>query len=368
MPILRLQADRQAQFPCIGKLRKGAPKSKNANGKEVMGKDLTHFRFDSDDTEAMQAFTAYYGSEPNQISVYMPYQTVEQNFTAWLEEYRAGGLVRRCDGEQQAFHRDAKGNADLKPIACERLCNRKCGCKEVGRLAVIVPELARLAYVLVETHSVYDIIQLTENLQAAQALRGDLRGIPFILSRREREISMPSGEDGKRVRRAKWLLFIEPDPAWVRLQLESTRLAALPLVDMPSTVNVPPQYSRALLIDSQAGPTEEEDDEEEGVYTEVTQPPEPEKPPTIGAAELAELLAVAQEFYGAEWLEKEPKVADGASHGAVQTIAELTPKEAADLLGILKTRLAKRQAQAAPPPVQAAVTDGNPFYDAPVGK
>ena len=233
MPILSLQANRAPQFPCIGKLRKGGAKRRNNAGKEIMGTDLTYFRLTTDDAAAAAAFTAYYGSQPKEIEVFMPYATTHENFGAWLEEYTAGGMTRRCDGETQHFHRDAAGNGDTTPVKCERLCGRACGCKQVGRLAVIVPQLARLAYLTVETHSLYDIMQLTENLQAAEALRGDLRGIPFILSRREREISTP-GEGGKRARRTKSLLFIEPNPEWVVRQLESMRLAALPIVDVPA--------------------------------------------------------------------------------------------------------------------------------------
>ena len=195
MPIKHLQLDRPAAFPCIGKLRKGGEKQTNAKGKEVMGRDLDHFRFTTDDADAATAFGAYYGAEPKAINVFLPYATTDENFQAWLEEYRAGGLVRRCDGETCVFQRDAKGIAVTMPTPC----SKSCGCKQVGRLSVIVPELVRMAYVTVETHSVYDIIQLTENLQAAQAMRGDLRGIPFILSRREREISTPTGDGGRAV-------------------------------------------------------------------------------------------------------------------------------------------------------------------------
>lgn len=238
MPILSLQKDRAPQFPCIGKLRKGGAKRKDAQGREIMGEDLKYFRFTTDDAHAAETFAAYYGAQPQSVEVFLPYATTAENFGAWLEEYTAGGMTRRCDGETQHFHRDADGKGNTTPIKCERLCGRKCGCKEIGRLAVIVKQLARLAYVTVETHSLYDIMQLTENLQAAEALRGDLRGIPFILSRRDREISTP-GEGGKRTRRTKSLLFIEPNPEWVARQLESMRLAALPIVDVPA-LQAPP--------------------------------------------------------------------------------------------------------------------------------
>ena len=46
MPIIGL-TDRPASFPQIGILRKGAPKPERGPGR-----DLKHFRFDTDDTDA----------------------------------------------------------------------------------------------------------------------------------------------------------------------------------------------------------------------------------------------------------------------------------------------------------------------------
>lgn len=362
MPIKHLQLDRPAAFPCIGKLRKGGVKQIGKSGKEVMGKDLDHFRFATDDADAAAAFAAYYGPEPKAVKVFLPYATTDENFQAWMEEYRAGGLVRRCDGETCVFSRDAKGNAITAPTAC----NKQCACKQVGRLSVIIPELARMAYVMVETHSVYDIIQLTENLTAAQAMRGDLRGIPFILSRREREISTPAG-DGKRARRTKSLLFIEPDPAWVVRQLESMRLAALPV--LPGD---PPMLAggQRLLVDRNTGEIlttgavdagdwvdDDEDDTDDGGAGYVSpfddptagvQPPPPEqpagKPAKASVTTVTEIYRLAREVYGDKWgKEKEAAVAQGASKGAVSTIGDLTQREGDGLLGVLERRLAELQ-------------------------
>lgn len=360
MPIKHLQTDRPAAFPCIGKLRKGGAKQTNAKGKEVMGRDLDHFRFTTDDADAAAAFAAYYGPEPKAIKVFLPYATTDQNFQAWMEEYRAGGLVRRCDGETCVFSRDARGNAVTTPTPCAK----PCGCKQVGRLAVIVPELVRMAYVTVETHSVYDIIQLTENLQAAEFMRGDLRGIPFILSRREREISTPTPEGG-RARRKKSLLFIEPDPSWVQRQLESMRLAALPVIP-----GEPPMLTAraGLLVDSRTGEivgrnewedAEDAEDEEDGSAGGAGNPfddkpsgqqSEPSeaaagKPQPISPTTGVKLYELAGRIYGARWnKEMERKVAEGASKGAAATIGDLTFNEGESLLGIFETRLATQQA------------------------
>lgn len=207
---------REASFPLIGKLRKGGVRPESG---KAPGKDLTYFRFDSDDAHAMKCFTAAYGDQPAQVNVFLPHQTAAANFSCWQEAYVAGGLTHRCDGETCVIWLDGtKYRTDPKPCPG--------GCKEVGRLMVIIPELQRFAYVTVETHSIHDIIRLQENLQAVEFLRGDLRGIPFILKRTPVEISTPT-PDGKRARREKWLLSIEVDPVWASLQLEAMHRAAL---------------------------------------------------------------------------------------------------------------------------------------------
>jgi len=228
MPIKRLQTE--ASFPRIGTLRKGAPKT----DPKRPGKDLTYFRFDTQDPEAAADFLAVYGPEPASINVYLPYDAPDANFQAWQEEYQAGGLVHRCDGETMTVHLVLGGRYSTDPAPCPYATGEKVrtkdapGCKPVGRLSVIIPELRRFAYVTVGTTSINDIMELSANLSAAYALRGTLQGIPFILTRRPEKISTPT-DAGGRARREKWMLHIEPDPAWVRLQLAGMRRRALQL-------------------------------------------------------------------------------------------------------------------------------------------
>lgn len=229
MPIIGL-TDRGASFPRIGTLRKGAPKPENG---KTPGKDLNHFRFDSSDQAALAAFAAAYGAKPQSVHVFLPFASVSENFVTWQEEYAAGGLVHRCDGQTMVLWRDAKGRFSQERRPCPYAAGQKQrtvkepGCRPVGSLKVVIPELKRLAYVSVATTSIHDIMELQANLEAMAAMRGDLRGIPFVLSRRARMISMPT-EDGKRVRREKWLLSIEPSPDWVALQLQAMEARALP--------------------------------------------------------------------------------------------------------------------------------------------
>lgn len=217
MPIKGL-TERPASFPQIGILRKGAKKTE-AN---KPGADLKYFRFVCEDTEAVDAFQAAFGAQPEEIEILMPFAKCDENFEAWKEEWAASSLIHRCDGEICVLWLDrATGTYSTEPKRCPG------GCKQTGRVKVIIPSLQRLAYVTVLTTSIWDIINIHENLLAIEMLRGDLRGIPLILRRKPREISTPAG-NGKRARRSKSLITIEAKPAWVALQLAAQQQAALP--------------------------------------------------------------------------------------------------------------------------------------------
>ncbi|MEM7771579.1 MAG: hypothetical protein AAF327_13865 [Cyanobacteria bacterium P01_A01_bin.37] len=215
MPIKGL-TDNGASFPCIGKIRKGAPKENNR-----MGKDLEYFRFDSQDRSAIASFQRTYGEEPKEINVLFPYEGVDENFFTCKEEWAAGGLVHRCDGEVCSTIRLESGAIQrhfAAPVPCPG------GCKEIGRMKVIVQGLNRFAYVTVETHSINDIVNLHQQLSAAYMTFGQLNKMPFTIRRRPEQISTP-GKDGKRVRREKWMLSVEVDSSWANKQLAATRYA-----------------------------------------------------------------------------------------------------------------------------------------------
>lgn len=218
--------DRPASFPQIGVLRKGAPKPEKGPGR-----DLKHFRFDSDDADAVARFRTVYGDEPTSIRVFLPFRTAAENFEAWQEHWTAGALQHRCDGETCVLWLTERNTYSQQSRPCPHLHlakDERDRCKPTGRMKVIIPELRRLAYVTVLTSSIHDIVALTGQLEAIESLRGDLRGIPMILRRQPREISTPSGTNGQRRRMEKWLLSIEAAPTWVDLQLQAQEQAALP--------------------------------------------------------------------------------------------------------------------------------------------
>lgn len=243
MPIKGL-TDRGLAFPEIGQIRKGAKKTENRPGG-----DLTYFRveFDEQEPKAAKAFKDVYGDKPAYIRVMFPFNEIERMWDAWYEAYTAGRMVARSDGEFVVYQLDDKGDiivhngVDLQgnkvPHPADGVAGRDykgnaVKFKATGRLKVIVPELSRAAYLTVMTTSVHDIGNISAQLAAFKELNsGQLAGIPFLLRRRPKEISTPSGQNGQRARRVKWLISIEADPEWVRAKLAEVRTLALPNVD-----------------------------------------------------------------------------------------------------------------------------------------
>lgn len=256
--------DKGAVIPPIGELRKGAARTDNG-----IGRDLTYFRFTSQNPEVVEAFSKAYGNEPTSVEVYLPYQTVEQNLECWKEHWVAGGLKHRCDGETCVLWQDDKGKYQDSPKQCPGYC------KPVARLHCVVPALERFGTVTALTTSINDIITLNASLQAIYMFRGELRGIPFILSRRPRKIGMP-GSNGTRRRVEKALLFIEPSPAWFGMQLAAAQREALMLTEgeieelspVETGANLEPGGDPFEEVEQEAGP------ETTGASETKSEPPE----------------------------------------------------------------------------------------------
>lgn len=225
--------DRPAAFPVIGVLRKGEKKDTNGN---APGKDLSYLRFVTEDKLAEEMFRKAYPNEDalRNINVFLPHKTTDENMDSWIEKWVASSLVYRSDGETVVLWKTDKGafSTEAKPDQKPEVGadgKRADGSSQVGRLSVIIPELGRFATVTVLTTSKHDIMNLTSQLRSYEALRGDLRGIPFVIKRRPYKISTPAS-GGKRARREKWLLSIETQPQWTMAQLTAMERQALPEV------------------------------------------------------------------------------------------------------------------------------------------
>ena len=238
------------------------------------GSDLTYFRveFDEKEFEAAKTFAARFGNEPTDIVIVLPFDEISRSWEAWHETYVAGAMVHRCDRDFVQYAIDPKTGERLvvngldyhgNPVRCR---GKADGCKPVGRLRVIVPELKRLAYLMVLTTSIHDCKNISDQLAGIASMNGGrLAGIPLVLRRRPREISTPSGEGGKRARRKKWLISIEADPEWVKAKLAKMAHDALP----GNGFDVVPQIAPPLKTTYDGPDWGETEDDDEVEITET---------------------------------------------------------------------------------------------------
>ena len=241
--------DREISFPQIGDIRKGMMKdgvSKSTGRAYSAPVDLDYFRveFDERETEAQEMFAESYKDklpQVREINIVLPFNDIERVWDPFCEAYTAGRMVARSDGATFIYLVDLKTgkpvvinglDEDGKPVPHKDVVGMAgktvIKCRPVGRLKVILPELRRAAYVVVHTTSIIDIRNISEQLAAIKQINGGrIVGIPLVLKRRPKEISVPN-DDGTRRRLTKWMLSIEADPKWVSAKLEAMHMAALP--------------------------------------------------------------------------------------------------------------------------------------------
>lgn len=233
MSPIRGLTDRGAALPNVGFLRKGS--EKRAGG---FGADLPHFRFSSDDAAVVEHFGRVFGPEPNELRVILAAETKDEAFEAWCEEFAAGGLKHRCDGERVVIQLSADGkHYERFAAGCGPACPG--GCKPRGRLKVIVVGAGLRGTVTAMTSSRHDLLTISSTLAFVERVNGTVLGVPFLLRRVKRNISTPrDGTASGRARQDKWLIDLQPDPEWLdgasalttaqRLELRAPPMPALP--------------------------------------------------------------------------------------------------------------------------------------------
>jgi hypothetical protein len=195
MPIKNLQSKRRARFPVLGNIRKGSPKGTSKTSGWQGGDELDYWRVEFDDEEMQAEFESLYGEEPRSIRCMFLNAGVDEVFHAWNESYnKRGELTHRCDGEIMVFPREQRGQP----------CTG--GCSAYGRLYVWLYELGRVGLMRVRTTSKHDIVHITDQLVGIKSVAGQLTGIPLVIRREQREITM---QDGRR--RARWMISVEID-------------------------------------------------------------------------------------------------------------------------------------------------------------
>jgi len=259
MPLGKL-TDPDPSFMLLGRIKKGAPK----NGENSIGKDLDHWRFvykpGKDQARVQECIEQVYGKDPRDVNIRLAFDTIQENWDANLECYKAGVLVAKCAmTEERGYYwlnyrdgakvlvRDGmpvgeegvefmkKPIDPTQPIYYSKNKNEPAYMEPYGRLRVVVPELAALeppvvGWFEVVLKSPRDIRQVSAELKAialkAKESNSPIFGIPMRLSRIEEDIT--KNINGNLTRGPSWMVHIALTGEWGSKALEYVERKALP--------------------------------------------------------------------------------------------------------------------------------------------
>ena len=211
MPIVTLEEriSTWKAMPLLAVLRKGSEKRTNKKGQSIFGEDLPYFRLEFGEDYQLLAgsFAEMFGLEPDEIG---PVMLLPDSWEAWMMEFKASKLIRKCDGHTQAL-RLQDGGYVHEAAPCPRRSGHACECKPSGMLRFLIPRFSEatgyLGYFLLKTHSVNDIVQIESAIRLAAVGRA-LHTCQFVLKRREEEVATRDAE-GRSIRVKKWLVKLE---------------------------------------------------------------------------------------------------------------------------------------------------------------
>lgn len=221
-------------LPVRGHLRKGSPKDKNGR----MGKDLTFFRFDTDDPRLAAKFNEIYADQINQfggareIEFIVYGSSVEDVYRPCKELRTKNKLIHRCNGRECYLWRKPDGTYSTETVPCPG------GCKYKIKMPILMTALKEAIAINVHSTSFWDSVNLYQNLTAIHAMFGTLMGVKMILRRELKSIQKPIIKDGKRTGETflsqDWLLTITAHPESFEKRLmqlqESAGRALMPAV------------------------------------------------------------------------------------------------------------------------------------------
>ena len=236
MPIKTLRTE--PGFPRLGRVRKGAPHSREDVLAHKRMVELAYFRLDTDREDVRQAW-ARLGAEPKRLHIIFPYPEMDRCWSYWQVEHDGRGLVHQCDGETMVRWRKPDGTYSTEPRPCpyaghpELRTEDHPGCKPNGQLRFMVKEVLQqgfVGYLELVTGSWADIRNITNCLEQIITIHHvtDLTGLECDLYRQEEEISYMRG--GVRKRSRHHVVYLEPSAEWVLRQMarERARHFALP--------------------------------------------------------------------------------------------------------------------------------------------
>lgn len=181
--------------------------------KRESGKDLNQV-FQSlygTDFKTVQGQKVHYVRQLSDVIFY--HAEVDQALNAWMRDYVAGGLNRRCDGETIVQeYTGHKTDYDYTPKPCARAYGG-CACKPSGYMFFMLGQFYRATGLLgtfkLPTISINNISHLSSVLNFSYAQNGTLHNTVFTLSRRQQKITKPVRDGRGQV--DEWLISLSPN-------------------------------------------------------------------------------------------------------------------------------------------------------------
>lgn len=335
MPIKQLQSD-DPGLPRAGVIRLGykVKKCQGCNrvnkakfdtcqncGKSIKDRpsypvEANHFVLD----DAPGVIEAIGETEPTELKIFFPFDDQNLVFPNFMQFWQASSLVCRGDGEQILYAietttgrvkvRDGialndftEGREEIKAgqvMPCpgpERNRYPKCqNCKPNAMLIVLLRDVPRLAYWQISTTSIHNIVDLIKQLNMVKTTIGHLTGtarltgVPFILKRVKRTVSVPKSNGQGRQRVEKWFVQLEIEPDWVMSMIAAQRRLADPMARFALAPGVIQQAQPAIdILEPEPSspkatgfadpPQWEPYPAEEVEFEEEPEPPAPPEPP-----------------------------------------------------------------------------------------
>jgi len=259
--------DQGASFPFLGTIRKGGKKEKNAKGQEIQGKDLNYFRLDlgeKHDPELEKAWFSAFGKEPTQFSCLLLHESTDEAFDAWWKEYASNRvLTKKCNGKIQCQWLTEKNTYSFEPKPCQKDSNNPCKCTPSAELRVVIPDLGVMGFFKLLTHSKWDILSLSQQLNMVYLSAGKLTGIPFLVKRQPREIFANYNNQKHKVTKSLLSIEVHPDVAGRVLKIIEQKAFSV----MEGSSNTQPtiqgtSHATPLLMPQNYSPDDQFDDDD----------------------------------------------------------------------------------------------------------
>jgi len=320
----------KVRLPRAGMIRLGIKKTKTIrkDGKDVE----VEYPDEVDYFVCPKLVEQVYGEQPKALVVMFPVENEEVFFQQFYRRYGNGILLCKGDGVEAHAWDFEKGT--LKKIDCPCKLLEEGGCKPIGNLQFLLPEVDEAAAVFqINTSSKNSIIDLNSGIKFIRAVAGRIAMIPLILKREEIATMRVEGKELKRGRHYT-----------MKLSLEGTSLKKLQLMGKikPTEIMLPaPDESQPEDLFPENGFSPEEEEKKKAKAKEDDEKKKAKEKEAFEKAELVKsghdleaLLKGYQELGGKVFKKQAERIAE------LRTTAEI--KKAIEFFTLKKQALEKQ--------------------------